>query len=228
MERGLYIAASGMLAEQARQDLIANDLANAATPGYKADRTSQRSFGDMLLTDTRTGNVVGPLGMGSQIAVQATDLRPAGVRETGEPLDVAIAGDGFFGVQTAQGVRYTRNGRFMADGQGRLTDQLGNPVLGQNGRPVQLAADGTVQAGQVGIFAVTNARKVGESLFNGTAGGQATGTVRTRALEDSGVDPARTMVDMMASMRAFEAGQRVIRTIDDTLAKAAQQVGSVT
>jgi flagellar basal-body rod protein FlgG len=228
MERGLYIAASGMLAEQARQDLIANDMANASTPGYKADRSSQRSFGDLLLQDTRTGAIVGPLGMGAQLAEQVTDLRPGNVRDTGEPLDLAITGDGFFGVQTDQGVRYTRNGRFMADGQGRMTDQLGNPVLGPNGQPIQLAADGTVRAGQVGVFAVANAEKVGEARFTGAAGGQANGsTVRVGALEDSGVDPARTMVDMMASMRAFEAGQRVIRTIDDTLAKAASQVGSV-
>jgi flagellar basal-body rod protein FlgG len=216
-----------MLAEQARQDLIANDLANASTPGYKSDRTSQRSFGELLLKDTRSGATIGPLGLGSQIARQVTDITPTNVGETGEPLDLAINGEGFFGVQTDQGVRYTRNGRFSADGQGRLTDQLGNAVLGQNGRPVQIGADGTVQARQVGVFALANAVKQGEGLFTGTAGGQATGTVQTGALENSGVNPTRTMVDMMASMRAFEAGQRVIRTIDDTLAKAAGQVGSI-
>jgi flagellar basal-body rod protein FlgG len=227
MERGLYIAASGMLAEQARQDLIANDLANASTPGYKSDRTSQRSFGELLLKDTRTGATVGPLGLGAEISRQVTDTTPSTVNETGEPLDLAIDGDGFFAVQTDQGVRYTRNGRFSADGQGRLTDQLGNLVLGPNGQPVVTAADGTVQARQVGAFTLANAVKVGEGLFTGAAGGRAAGTVRTGALENSGVNPTRTMVDMMASMRAFEAGQRVIRTIDDTLAKAASQVGSI-
>lgn len=216
-----------MLAEQARQDLIANDLANASTPGYKADRTSQRSFGELLLQDTRSGATVGPLGLGAEISRQVTDISPSNVRDTGEPLDLAVAGEGFFAVQTDQGVRYTRNGRFMADGQGRLTDQLGNLVLGQEGRPVQIAGDGTVQARQVGVFALGTAVKAGEGLFTGAAGGRATGTVRTGALEDSGVDPTRTMVDMMSSMRAFEAGQRVIRTIDETLAKAAGQVGAV-
>ena len=216
-----------MLAEQARQDLIANDLANASTPGYKSDRTSQRSFGELLLQDTRSGATVGSLGLGAEISRQVTDTSPSNVRDTGEPLDFAVAGEGFFAVQTDQGVRYTRNGRFMADGQGRLTDQLGNAVLGQDGRPVQVAGDGTVQARQVGVFALTGAVKAGEGLFTGAAGGRATGTVRTGALEDSGVDPTRTMVDMMSSMRAFEAGQRVIRTIDETLAKAAGQVGAV-
>jgi flagellar basal-body rod protein FlgF len=115
MDRGLYIAASGMLAEQVRQDQIANDLANAATPGYKADRTTQRSFGELLLSNSATGAVVG--GQGTAVAVDEvrTDFTSATARETGEPLDFAIVGDGFFAVQTGQGVRYMRNGQFGAD-----------------------------------------------------------------------------------------------------------------
>ena len=82
MERGLYIAASGMLAEMARQDQLANDLANASTPGYKADRVSQRSFGDLMLSNSSDGSTVGPLGQGAAIDKQETDLRPQALRET--------------------------------------------------------------------------------------------------------------------------------------------------
>ena len=74
---------------------------------------------------------------------------------------------------------------------------------------------------------VPNARKVGDSLFAGTATGIAAGQVRQGALEGSGADPARSMVDMIASFRAFEAGQKVITTIDETLGKAANQVGTL-
>lgn len=227
MERGLYIAASGMLSEMQRQDLIANDLANASTPGYKADRTAQHAFAEMLLKNERSGATIGSLGSGVSIARQVTDLAPQALRETGEPLDFAITGDGFFGVQTADGMRFTRNGRFMADGQGRLTDQLGNLVAGRDGAVVTVAADGTVDPGRLGVFDVQNARKAGEGLFTGAAGGPATGQARSGALEGSGVDAARTMVDMIASLRAFEAGQRVITTIDSTLQKAANEVGRV-
>jgi flagellar basal-body rod protein FlgF len=227
MERGLYIAASGMISEMQRQDLIANDLANASTPGYKADRTAQHSFAELLLQNGRTGATIGSLGTGVSIAQQVTDLGPAALRETGEPLDFAVAGTGFFAVQTEDGQRFTRNGRFMADGEGRLTDQLGNLVVGRDGAPVRVAADGTVDARQLGVFEVPNARKAGESLFTGAAAGPAQGTVRSGALEGSGVDAARTMVDMIASLRAFEAGQRVITTIDSTLQKAANDVGRV-
>jgi flagellar basal-body rod protein FlgF len=225
MERGLYIAASGMVAEMARQDLIANDLANSSTPGYKADRAVQGSFGNMLLQNTQTGQTVGPLGNGARIERQVTDLTAQPLKETGEDLDFAVAGDGYFAVQTPQGVRYTRNGQFSAAADGTLTDQLGNRVLGRNGQPVRVTR-GSVDPAEVGVFALQSPAKQGENLFSGTAAGQATGTVRAGSLEGSGVDPARTMVDMIASFRAFEAGQKVIQTIDESLHKTATQVAS--
>jgi flagellar basal-body rod protein FlgF len=226
MERGLYIAATGMVAEQVRQDQIANDLANSSTPGYKADRTTQRSFGDILLSNTVSGQVVGPLGMGAQIDRVYTDTTAAPVRDTGEPTDFAVVGDGWFGVQTPQGVRYTRNGQFQLSAQGTLMDAMGNQVIGQNGGPVRAANDGTINPQQLQVFNLTNPRKVGDSYVTGTAGGQANGTVRVGALEASNASPSRSMIDMITSYRAYEAGQRVIRTIDSTLQKAANTVGS--
>ena len=86
---------------------------------------------------------------------------------------------------------------------------------------------GRVDAGRLGVFNVANPRKVGDSYVTGAAGGQATGVVRAGALEGSNVEPSRSMVDMIASFRAFEAGQRAIRTIDDSLQKAANTVGSM-
>jgi flagellar basal-body rod protein FlgF len=226
MERGLYIAASGMVAEQMRQDQIANDLANASTPGYKADRVTQRAFADLLLSNTATGQTIGALTPGVAADRMVTDTSAQPVRDTGEPLDLAIVGDGWFGVQTPQGTRYTRNGQFTAAADGTLTDQLGNRVLGRTGQSVKLDASGHVNAQDVGIFALADPAKQGDNLFSGSASGQATGTVRTGALEGSGVDPARTMVDMIASFRAFEAGQKVIQTIDESLHKTATQVAS--
>jgi flagellar basal-body rod protein FlgF len=227
MERGLYIAASGMLAEMARQDQLANDLANASTPGYKADRVSQRSFGDLLLSDSADGTTIGPLGQGAALDKQVTDLRPQALRETSEPLDLAIEGDGWFGVSTKQGVRYTRNGSFTADAKGNLVDQLGNQVLGVGNKPIAVAQDGTIDTTKVAVLNVPNPVKQGDSNFTGQAAGTATGQVRSGALEGSGVDPARAMVDLMGSMRAMEAAQRAITTIDSTLQQTATQVGGL-
>jgi flagellar basal-body rod protein FlgF len=226
MDRGLYIAASGMLTEMARQDLLANDLANASTAGYKSDRTTQRSFQDVLLSNTRTGAPVGPIGSGAAITRQVTDFAAEPLKDTGEPLDFAIAGDGFFAVQTAQGQRFTRNGAFQTGAGGRLVDQLGNAVLDQRGRTLTVGADGTVDPRRLGVFAVTNPRKAGDGVFTGTAAGRATGQARSGALEGSGVDPTRAMIDMIASLRAFESGQKVIQTMDQTLEQAATKVGS--
>ena len=101
MDRGLYIAASGMLAEMVRQDQIANELANASTPGYKADRSAQGGFDELLLRNSRSGAAVGPIGLGVQIEETRTDLAPGAIRDTGNPLDFAVEGEGFFAVRTA-------------------------------------------------------------------------------------------------------------------------------
>jgi flagellar basal-body rod protein FlgG len=227
MERGLYIAAAGMVAEMVRQDQIANDLANAATPGYKSDRSKQQQFQDVLLQNTASGETVGKLGRGPLITKEVTDLTPEALKSTDEPLDLGIAGPGYFAIQTPSGVKYTRDGSFKAAADGTLTDQLGNTVLGTDRKPVKVGADGTVDAAKVGAFALTDVKKAGDSYFTGTAAGTAKGEVQSGVLEGSGVDAGRTMVDMMASLRAFEAGQKAITTIDGTLQQAAGQVGTL-
>jgi flagellar basal-body rod protein FlgF len=228
MDRGLYIAASGMLAEQVRQEQIANDLANAATPGYKADRSAQRTFGDLLLANSVTGQVVGPQSVATQVEEIRTDFRPGDLRDTGQPLDFAISGEGFFAVQTDRGTRYSRNGQFSVSAEGQLVTAQGDRVLGTNGAPVAVGADGRVDPRALQVVTLQDPRKDGDSLVTGRpGGGGAAGEVRAGALEGSGVEAARSMVDMIASLRAFEAGQRVITTIDSTLQKAANDVGRV-
>ena len=230
MDRGLYIAASGMLAEQVRQDQIANDLANASTPGYKADRTTTRSFGSLLLDNSRTGAGIGSQWTAVQVTGQATDWKPQPLTDTGQSLDFGISGDGFFGVRTGQGTRYTRNGQFHADANGRLVTQTGDPVLGRNGQPIKVGRDGKVDPRALNVVLLNKPRKAGDSYVTGTPGavaGLVAGQVRAGALEDSGAEATTAMVDMMQSMRAYEAGQKVIQAIDETLGKAASSVASV-
>lgn len=206
MERGLYIAASGMLTEQVRQDLISNDLANASTPGYKSERVTTQSFGEMLVRDS-TGTSIGGLGLGARIESQTTDLTPGPLRTTGEPLDLAVEGEGFFAVRGASGTRYTRDGQFQVSSKGTLVTATGDEVLGPNGQPVRVGAGGTVAAGMIGATRLEGVRREGDNLFAGTARGAAAGSVRGGALEGSAVDP--------------------ITTIDATLAKATGQVGTI-
>lgn len=228
MDVGLDIAATGMLAEQVRQDQLANDLANASTPGYKADESTQQSFGEILLANTEGGPSVGAINEGVSLGKTYTNMTPAPLQETGEPLDFAIVGSGFFAVKTEQGVRYTRDGQFTTSAQGVLTDAAGDPVLSQAGAEIKVSATGTVAASALGVFEVPNAAKQGENLFTGTAGGKASGTVKQGALEGSGVDAANVMVEMITSLRSFQSGQQAIQAIGQTLQEAASQVGSVT
>jgi flagellar basal-body rod protein FlgF len=227
MDLGLEIAASGMVAQQVRQDQLANNLANASTPGYKPDATPQQSFGTVLMASTEGAPAVGSVDQGVALGKAFTNMTPGPMQETGEPLDFAIAGSGFFAVQTAQGVRYTRDGQFTSSAGGVLTDSNGNPVLDQGGAQIKVSAAGTVPASAVGVFEVPGAVKQGENLYTGTASGKPSGTVRQGALEGSGVNAAKVMVEMIDSLRTFQSGQQAIQSIGQTLQETAAQVGSL-
>jgi len=153
MTRGLYIGASGMLAETQRQNIIANNLANVNTTGYKRDIPLSKEFPSMLIRRIREDRfdvtptriieqrpIVGTLGLGVIPDDTAHDFTaPASLIETGNKLDLSILGDGFFAIQTKFGVRYTRNGNFMLDSQGQLVTTEGNFVLGENG-PIKITS----------------------------------------------------------------------------------------
>jgi flagellar basal-body rod protein FlgF len=227
MDTGLYIAASGMLAQQVRQDQLANDLSNASTPGYKTDASVQSSFGSMLLSNTANGQQIGSINTGVQMGTPVTDLTPQALHSTGQPLDFGIAGTGFFAVRTSSGVEYTRDGQFQESAQGLLTDGQGNDVLSQNGAPIQVSAQGTVPASSVGCFNVTNPTKQGYNYFTGTAAGKGSGIVKQGELENSEVDPINTMVSMISATQTYQAGENAIQTIDTTMQESSQSVGSL-
>jgi flagellar basal-body rod protein FlgF len=227
MDLGLFIAASGMVTEQTRQDQLSNDLANASTPGYKPDESPQHSFGEVLLANTEGGTSIGSVNEGVSLGKTYTDMTPASIQETGEPLDFALQGNGFFAVRTSQGVRYTRDGQFTTSAGGILTDQSGNPVLSQSGAQVKVPAGGRIAAGELGTFELTTPVKQGENLYQGSPSGKASATVRQGYLEGSGVDAAKVMIEMITSLRSFQSGQQAIQAIGQTLNQASTQVGSL-
>jgi flagellar basal-body rod protein FlgF len=227
MDSGLYIAAAGMLAEQVRQGQLANDLSNASTPGYKIQQSAQQSFGAMLLSSTATGQSIGSIETGVTADAPVTDTTPAALRSTGQPLDFGIQGTGVFAVRTPQGVSYTRDGQFTSNAQGQLTDPNGNTVLSQSGAPITVSSKGTVPTSALGVFNLTNVGEQGNNLLTGTVAGKGAGVVRQGELEESGVNAIQTTTDMIASLRAYQAGQQVIQTIDQTMQSSAASVGSM-
>lgn len=245
MIRGLYIAATGMLAESARQDVIANNLANVTTNGFKRDETTSETFGDLLVSSMGTPGIpaVGPLNLGTEVGKIVTIDRQGALRATSNSLDVALAGDGWMTVETQGGRRYTRDGQLQVDQNGRLLSGDGSTLLGTNGKPitidqkagaVSIAQDGTVtqdgtEKGQIRIVSLDPAglRKEGSNLVDGTEKGAGTATLRQGYLEASNVNTVTEMVELIEVMRAFEANQKAALAHSDTLQEAVTKVGAV-
>lgn len=260
MIRGLYTAASGMIAQQRRQDMLTNNLANANTPGYKADQASLRTFPRMLIANLSRAYETSSNELATGVYLQETipNFLQGNIVETGSNMDVALI-DGtlpenstiMFAVQTENGIRYTRNGNFTVDNEGRLVTRQGMPVLDVNGNQImlqsenfQILTDGTifennVQVAQLNVVLLDNPNqlvKEGNGLFRyegaaapGTAVGNPNVTYQVQQgfLERSNVDLQRTMTEMLSAYRTFEANQKVLQTYDQSLDKAVNQVGRI-
>ena len=146
MLRGIYTGASGMIAQEARLDAVANNLANVDKTGYKKDLTLFKAFPDMLIRRTNESGLgitpagsydnmpfVGKLGTGVEVNEVFTEHSQGALQRTENDFDLALEGNGFFTVLTERGERYTRNGAFTINQDGILMTHNGNPVLGENG-----------------------------------------------------------------------------------------------
>jgi flagellar basal-body rod protein FlgG len=171
MVRGVFTAASGMVAQQHRLDAISNNLANANTTGYKRDVSVHKAFPELLLR--RTGDeravqipyrripvgsidpapVVGRLGTGVEQNEVFTIFEQGAVRQTSSPFDLALEGEGFFVVDTPYGERYTRNGTFTVGPESLLVTQQGFPVLGEDGNPIEVKLNNFVVDEDGRVFA---------------------------------------------------------------------------
>ncbi|MGE5508155.1 MAG: flagellar basal-body rod protein FlgF [Chitinophagales bacterium] len=251
MIRGLFIGASGMLVELRRADLIANNLANATTTGFKRDDLVAESFGSLLLRrlDDEVGPglrpavapVVGELGLGAAGARSAVDWAQGGFTETGNPLDVALDGDGLFAVQTPAGERYTRDGSFTRDRDGYLVTEGGYRVLGErgairlDGAKVEIASDGAVTIDGRRVdrlrlvqFPAGSLAKLGGNLFAASGqAGRSQATVLQGQLERSNVNVVREMINLIAAQRNYDTNQRLLQLEGDLLQKAVTEVGRV-
>ncbi len=261
MVRGIYAATSGALVAQSMVDNVANNLANVNTNGFKQTLMQVESAPSMRIYRMQTdpGTVsgkplpgvpvtqyVGVLGTGAQIHDTPNSFEQGTLQQTGNPLDLALAGTGnaFFTVAAPQGTRYTRDGQFVTDSQGYLRTQDGNAVLNTQGQPILLqsqgpvtvAADGTIAqsgrpVGQLQITAFTSLlglRAEGANNFSlsGNARTQAAAgaAVQQGCLEKSNANVVRSMVDLITAERWFDANEKMIKTQDDAINQAITQV----
>lgn len=236
MLEGLYTAAAGMAAQQQRMDHLANDVANVNTAGYKHVRTG---FRDLVYGQTGRGaaNTV-TAGAGAASQIVGRSFSQGALRQTGQPLDVALQGPGFLQVRTPEGqLALTRDGSLHVTNTGQLVTSTGAQVVppinfpnGTNLQEVSIGPDGTITSGNRRIGQLTAVdvaspqalTSVGDNLFvaNAQTGAprQAAGTTFAGgSLESSNVELSDAMVDMMDSQRAYELASKAIRQQDEMM-----------
>jgi len=241
MLEGMYAAAAGMAAQQQQIDAIGNDLANASTTGYKAERVG---FRDLLYNQIDQAGTTTTAGAGAAAQTIGANQAQGATQRTGDPLDLAIEGSGYFTVKRADGsTALTRDGAFEVDAQGRLTTAEGDLVqppitLPQGVSPgeVSIAPDGKVTGpagraiGQITLVEVASPDHLlaaGGSLLATSAASGATRPVATAkiqqgALEGSNVDTATEMVKMISTQRSYQLESSAIQTENQMLSIANQ------
>jgi len=186
MDSGYYAALTGLMARTQALDTAAANLANAQTPGYRAEREYFRS---VLLgpdaADSQLGQVLNNYGL---LGGDRLSLGQGGLQQTGNPLDLAIEGQGFFAVQTAHGVRYTRDGSFHRSQAGLLVTPAGEPVLSAAGKPISVPP-GDVAVGADGVLSVAGGAVATVGVFTFPANAQLTAEGANRYVAPSGVTP---------------------------------------
>lgn len=227
MDSGYYAAMTGLVARTQALDTAAANLANAQTPGYRAEREYFRS---VLLgpdaQDSQLGRTVNNYGLlgGDQLS-----MKQGALQSTGNPLDLAIEGDGFFQIQTANGVRYTRDGSFHRAQNGQLVTSAGEPVLSSAGKAiavppgdVSVGADGTlsVAGGAVAVIGVvsfpagTELTAEGANRYVAPKGAAAVSaknaSIHQGALEAANQDVIQGSLDLIVMQRQAEMMQRAL------------------
>ena len=257
MLKALWIAATGMEAQNLNIDVISNNLANVNTAGFKKDRAD---FEDLMYQTIKLAGA--PATSQTQIPTGldiGQGVRPVAVqkifsqgdyKQTNNPLDLAIEGDGFFQVLLPNGdLAYTRAGAFKLDRDGRLVTADGNPIqpeitIPQDAEAINIGEDGTVsvlqpgntaptQLGQIQLVRFTNPaglKPIGRNLFVptdssgepilGVPGENGFGTIAQGYLEMSNVSVVEEMVNMIIAQRAYEINAKAIQTADEMLQMA--------
>ena len=257
MMRGLWSAASGMAAQQTNIDVIANNLANVNTVGFKASRADFQDLVYQTLSEPGAASTEGTqvpsgvqIGLGTRSAAIQRIYTPGAMRQSGNSLDLAVEGDGFFQVTLPDGrTGYTRDGALKLDGQGRLVNSDGNPLSPEITIPpdamhVNIGSDGTVsvgiagqnesqQLGQLTLGKFLNPAglsSMGRNLFlptaasgdvvAGTPGTEGIGTLAQGFTELSNVSVVEEMVNMIVAQRAYEVNSKCIQVSDEMLQMA--------
>jgi flagellar basal-body rod protein FlgF len=245
MIRGLWVSAQALTPLERAQEILANNLANASTGGFRQDRVAFHATASATAEDGTASGEAAAAGTASGSAISSPsltsrlDLTQGALETTEDSFHLAIQGPGFFAVQGPQGPLYTRDGTVHPGPDGTLLHQSGYPLLSEGGAitvppgaSFAVAADGSVfvngsPAGKIRVVALPNTRGVthaGAGLVSSETPAETDTSSRVvqGAAEAANVDPVLTMVDMMAMLHGYEADQRAILTQDGSLGRLIQ------
>jgi flagellar basal-body rod protein FlgF len=250
MDSGLYAAYTGLLARTQALDTAANNLANAGTVGFRAQRDYFRSILADVGEESSASQVGGAINDFGILGGNLIDLGQGTINATGNPLDLALNGPGFFAVQTSHGVQYTRDGGFLRSDAGQLQTAQGEPVLDRAGQPITIptgaisigpdgsisatTAEGSAIAGQLGVFGFpdnTALVALGTNRFAAPDGVQAApidGSVQQGSLEGANLDAIHGTMQLILIQRQAEMMQKVLSVFNNDFDKtAAEDLGRV-
>jgi flagellar basal-body rod protein FlgF len=246
MSQALFSTASGATHYEKRLDVLANNLANINTAGYKQDKLVFRIPKEEA-PETKVPEDTGFLYSPPPIPAGTTvDYSPGTLKATGNPLDLALHGDGFFCVESPGGTWYTRKGHFSFNQDGVMVTKEGHPVQGKNGpikvfgQDVRIDENGNVYADGEEVDTVKvvdirdrhHLRKMGDALFAPTQGAaqeikDPNVVVKQGFLEESNVNGLRAMTEMIEVMRGYESYQKIIQYLDDVRRRSISDVGKL-
>ncbi len=251
MQAGMYIAYTGARAAEKRLEQVANNLANLSSVGYKQDKSVDSGVvpaASLAVPDptSLSGSTTGAPLLYSTPATQYTDFSPGPLRPTGKSTDLSIEGDGYFTIQTKNGIRLTRAGNFRLDSAGDLATVDGGKVLGANG-PIHVGdgafdvtSDGNVSVAEMLVDKLriqkpadsSVMKKEGHSLFivpqdTPLVAADANIRIQQGSIEEANVSPVAGMSEMVEASRMFDAYMKMMSTISDMASKASSDLGRV-
>jgi flagellar basal-body rod protein FlgF len=244
MVYGIYQSAVGLQVNQYRQEVLANNLANLETTGFKQDLAVVRER--PIAARERSGSggsdrALSGMTGGAYVSPTYTSFAQGALKHTGGRLDVAIQGDGFIAVRDGEATRYTRDGRLLVDADGHLVTASGHQVLGEDEAPivvpanlaqkVTLGGDGEVRAGQMKLGKLSlvdfedkgRLSKVGANAFSADGGAvqrEPQASLQVGFVESSSIEPTQAMVSMIEVSRAYELNATMLGLADSTLSRA--------
>jgi len=255
MVRGLYTAWTGLYNEQKRLEVIANNIANSATTGYKQEGVTSQTFDDVLAIkvkdySVKTSEAIGTMPLGVKIGEVFTNYGQGSIRVTSNTYDLALDGSGFFKMRVTDTagndhIRYTRAGNFTITVDGYVTDADGNHLQGESGdlivptdAEIVFDKDGSVFANGELVDKVVMTdfedynylKKFADTMYEPVDGAteiEASSALLQGCLEQSNVNVVKEMTQMIAITRAYEANQKIVQTMDSTLDQAVNSVGRV-